>query len=85
MFDRPPRYRSYLLTVWEERSRDPNLPPVWRFSLEDPRTEQRRGFADLAALVAALRDEISGAEVVEWESQKGPTRRRGSGAPDAEA
>jgi hypothetical protein len=58
MFDTPPRYRSYVLTVWEERSRDPSSPVAWRFSLEDPRTGQRRGFADLAALVAALKEEI---------------------------
>lgn len=58
MFDTPPRYRSYLLTAWEERSRDPNLPAVWRFSLEDPHTGQRHGFADLEALVAALKKEI---------------------------
>jgi hypothetical protein len=56
MFDTPPRYRFYLLTVWEERNRDPNLPAVWRFSLEDPHTGQRRGFADLEALTAALKD-----------------------------
>ena len=59
MFDTPPRYRSYLLTVWEERNRDPNLPAVWRFSLEDPHTGRRRGFANLAALVAALKKEIA--------------------------
>ena len=58
MFDKPPRYRSYVLTVWEERSRDPSSPVAWRFSLEDPRTGQRRGFADLAALVAALKEGI---------------------------
>jgi len=74
MFDRPPCYRSYLLTVWEERSRDPNSPGAWRFSLEDPHTGQRRGFADLAALVAALEDEIAGAEAAERESRKGPAR-----------
>ena len=59
MFETPPHYRSYLLTVWEERSRDPNLPAVWRFSLEDPRTRQRRGFADLEALVTALKEEMA--------------------------
>jgi hypothetical protein len=59
IFDKPPRYRSYLLTLWEERGRDPDAPVVWRFSLEDPRTGERRGFADLEALVAALRREMS--------------------------
>jgi len=32
---------------------------VWRFRLEDPRTGRRSGFADLAALVAAL-EEVMG-------------------------
>ena len=59
ILDKPPRYRSYLLTLWEERSSDPKAPEVWRFSLEDPRTGQRRGFAGLEALVAALQREIA--------------------------
>ena len=60
MFDEPPYYRTYLLTVWEERSRDPSLPRRWHFRLDDPRTGQRRGFADLHALMAALEQEMSG-------------------------
>ena len=60
MPDKPPRYRSYLLTFWEERSQDPSVPVVWRFSLEDPHTGQRRGFADLGALIAALQREMAG-------------------------
>jgi hypothetical protein len=55
---RPSRYRVYLLRFWEEGRRDPKLPGPWRFSLEDPRTGQRRGFADLEALVDLLRQEI---------------------------
>jgi hypothetical protein len=51
VLDRPSRYRSYLLTFWEERSPDPKDPEVWRFSLQDPQTGQRRGFASLEALV----------------------------------
>ncbi len=58
MFDKPPRCRSYLLSCWEERSRDPNAAAVWRFSLEDPHTGRRRGFADLEALAPALKQEI---------------------------
>ena len=60
IFDKPPRYRSYLLTFWEERSQDPAASAVWRFRLEDPRTGQRRGFADLEALMAALEQEATG-------------------------
>jgi len=60
MFDKPPHYRSFLLTLWEERSQDPSLPSVWRFRLEDPHTGQQRGFADMDALVAALEQEMAG-------------------------
>ena len=59
MFQTPPRYRSYVLTVWEERNVDPNSPGSWRFSLEDARTGRRRGFAGLEALVAALQQEMA--------------------------
>jgi hypothetical protein len=58
IFEEPPRYRSYLLTFWEEQSQDPAASAVWRFSLEDPRTGRRRGFADLEALIAALEQEM---------------------------
>ncbi len=54
----PPSYRAFLLTLWEERSRDRDWPQVWRFRLEDPRTGQRRGFASLEALVEALNQEM---------------------------
>lgn len=52
-------YRIYLLRVWAERGRDHAFPVAWRFGLEDPRTGQRRGFANLAALVTALHQEIA--------------------------
>lgn len=71
IFERPPCYRSYLLTFWEERSLDSEAPAVWRFSLEDPRTGQRRGFADLEALKAALEQEIVGRQIDETEGQDG--------------
>lgn len=51
------RYRSYLLRCWEERDENPDL-TLWRFSLEDPRTGQRRGFAHLTDLVIALHSEL---------------------------
>ena len=56
-----PRHRIYLLTIWEERSRDPQTPAQWRFSLEHPATGRRQGFASLEALVAALKQVTSGA------------------------
>jgi hypothetical protein len=59
VFDRPPRYRTYLLTLWEERGRETSAPVAWRFRLEDPRTGKRRGFATVEGLVAALEEEMS--------------------------
>jgi hypothetical protein len=58
-FRDPPRYHTLLVTFWEERNQDPNLPNVWRFRLEDPRTGRRWGFANLEALVEALKCEVS--------------------------
>ena len=58
-FDKPPCYRTYLLTCWGEQSQDPFEPVAWRFRLEDPHTGQRRGFASLEALVAALQREMA--------------------------
>lgn len=56
-----PPHRIYLLTIWEERSRDLEAPVQWRFSLEHPATGQRQGFASLEALVAALQQATTGA------------------------
>jgi hypothetical protein len=50
---RPVNYRAYVLRSWEKRGQTPEG-SAWRFSLEDPHTGQRRGFAGLEALVAAL-------------------------------
>ena len=57
-FDKPPRYRAYLLRFWEERFHVSGLQVMWRFSLEDVHTRERQGFASLKALVAFLRAEI---------------------------
>jgi hypothetical protein len=62
MFDKPPRYQSYLLTFWEERSRNPQVAAVWRFRLEDPRTGRRLGFASLEEVVAFIQKELAGDE-----------------------
>lgn len=42
-----PKYRIYLLTVWQEEQ-------AWCFLLEEPRTGSRRGFTSTAKLVDAL-------------------------------
>jgi hypothetical protein len=64
----PPRYRSYLLRFWQERSTYLGGTSVWRFSLEDPHTGLRRGFANLEALIAVVQhemDEVEGAQPVD--------------------
>ncbi len=55
-----PRYHAYLLRCWAERGQDGTGAVHWRCSLEDPHTGERRGFADLAALLAFLAAELAG-------------------------
>ena len=55
---RPSRYRAYLLRCWQERGRQEAQPALWRFSLEDPHTGRRYGFATLDAVLAALQREL---------------------------
>jgi hypothetical protein len=61
---RPLHYRSYLLRIWEERSPPDRVPnsssPIgwWRFSLEDPHSGARLGFADFDQLIAFLKNQI---------------------------
>lgn len=55
--DGPPRYQVFLLRCWEERGEHPES-GAWRFSLQDPDTNQRRGFASLEALVAFLTNQF---------------------------
>lgn len=50
----PPRYRSYVLRLWEVDSAGQR---VWRASLQDANSGERRGFADLAALTAFLAEQ----------------------------
>ena len=52
---KPPSYRSYLLRVWEEQ--DQEAKHARRFSLENPRSGERHGFSNLAALVKFLEEE----------------------------
>ena len=61
-FDEPPRYCTFLLTVWEERNQDPNSPGVWRFRLEDLRTNQRHGFASLEGVMAFLHSRLDASQ-----------------------
>ena len=56
-------YRIYLLAVWAERGRNKEAQAQWRYSLEDPHTGQRRGFASLEALTVALGQVVTDAGV----------------------
>jgi hypothetical protein len=47
------RYHAYLLRLWQTGEDETS---VWRVLLEDPRTGERHGFADLAGLFAFLND-----------------------------
>ena len=56
----PPRYCSYLLRCWQEQHLVHLGPAAWRFSLEDPHTGERQGFATFEALIAFLQEALSG-------------------------
>lgn len=49
MGTQPPRYLAYLVRLWQIRDQDKF---TWRASLEDTHTGERRGFPDLASLIA---------------------------------
>jgi hypothetical protein len=48
-------YRSYLLRLWQAQV---NGQLVWRASLENPHSRERRGFANLVDLFTYLASEI---------------------------
>ena len=58
MFDLPPKYKTYILRIWEERTPVKASASTWRFSLENPETSIRHGFSDFQALIAYLEAEI---------------------------
>jgi hypothetical protein len=53
-----PRYYTYVLTLWEERSLDPARPAVWRFRVEIASTGERRGFATFKEMVVFLEGQM---------------------------
>jgi hypothetical protein len=53
MTTQPRRYMAYLVRLWQVTSAG-RL--VWRASLEDPHTGERRGFADLETLFDFLKE-----------------------------
>jgi rRNA maturation protein Nop10 len=54
-----PRYRAWMLRCWEVEGDAPARALPWQFSLEDPHTRERRGFASVESLVAFLLDELA--------------------------
>lgn len=53
-----PSYRAYMVRCWQETCKTPEGEPIWRFSLDAPWYEERRGFANLQALVEHLQTEL---------------------------
>ncbi len=63
MGEKPPlRRRSFILVLWEERGIFPRSPSVWRISLQDTRTLERRGFKSLTELARYLEQWMEGGE-----------------------
>lgn len=44
MFESPPRYKTYVLRIWEERDPQPSASTCWRYTIIDPRSHQRHSF-----------------------------------------
>jgi hypothetical protein len=74
MSEKPRRYLSYLLRLWQASS---GGEMVWRASLEDPHSGERRGFACLAELVAFLEREMGGSLQGEARSLDAGEREQG--------
>lgn len=64
-FEQSPRYKTFLLTVWEERNSERRQPIIWRFSLVDPHTSRRQAYSSLEALMEALHRMTGAAAKVE--------------------
>jgi hypothetical protein len=55
-----PQHRSFLVRCWQEHSVHAERETViWRFSLQNLRTNQRQGFATLEALLLSLEAELA--------------------------
>jgi len=52
----------YVLRLWQESGDTQEQCAPWRFVMEEPKTGQRRGFRDLAALMDFLKMEQEGGE-----------------------
>ncbi|TAH48087.1 MAG: hypothetical protein EYC68_22295 [Chloroflexota bacterium] len=63
MYSRNPGYRSFLVRMWIEHSsthaENAVQESTWRFSVEDPRTGERRGFSRFANVIDFLQGQMS--------------------------
>ena len=60
----PPHHRSFLVRCWQEQSVHAGREiVVWRFSLQNLRTDQRHGIATLEALLLSLQSELADGQV----------------------
>jgi hypothetical protein len=50
-------YRAFVLRTWHESSLEAAETGIWRYSLEDPHSGERYGFATIDALVAFLQSQ----------------------------
>jgi hypothetical protein len=55
----PHRYYAYLLRCWQEPGSQASGLATWRFSLEDPHTGVRQGFANLEVLITFLQAQLT--------------------------
>lgn len=53
-------YASYLLRLWQEQG---GQVATWRFSLDDPRTGERIGFADVETLLRFLNERMQSTRI----------------------
>ncbi len=78
-----PYYRSYLLRLWREtdagESRPTGKAPLWRASLENSQSGERKGFASLMELFRFLWGETAG----EW-GNGSSSNRTGEGGDASE-
>ncbi len=59
MFESPPKYKTYILRIWEERGPKSDATDRWRFTLTDPRSNQRHGFNNLRDMCQFLEINLS--------------------------
>ncbi len=66
----------YLLAIWQERAASSKHAAVWRFSLEDARTGERWGFANLEQILTFLEKQM----VIDSVSARNVQQTKGEGS-----